>query len=164
MGLLYLYIYIYIYRVYIYTACHQGGPGLIPDRSVWRLWLIKWHWDKFSFAFFLSVFSHQCSTSLFILSYSVQKDKRAKRGNVETRQFSTEYRGRLDSNMPSLFWVLRGCVLPCRGGSVDKVVCWGMEDGDFLLATADPPGRHTAFYPMVFFLWRVKRMLTTSNQ
>jgi hypothetical protein len=40
------------------------GPGSIPGKSMWDLWWIKWHWDRFfpeCFGFPLSISFHRCS-------------------------------------------------------------------------------------------------------
>jgi hypothetical protein len=39
---------------------HSGGPGSSPGYSVWDLWWIKWHWDRY-FGFPLSISFHRVS-------------------------------------------------------------------------------------------------------
>jgi hypothetical protein len=31
---------------------HRGRPGYISGQSIWDLWRIMWHWDRFIFKFF----------------------------------------------------------------------------------------------------------------
>lgn len=51
-------------------VCHNVGPGLVPENSMWELWYTNWHCDVFSSStsvFSLSVLFHQWSILFSII-------------------------------------------------------------------------------------------------
>jgi hypothetical protein len=54
--------------VALQTHIIRGGPGSRPGQSMWDLWWIKWHWDRFFsefFCFLLSISFHRRSPNSY---------------------------------------------------------------------------------------------------
>jgi hypothetical protein len=68
------------------AVSHCGGPGSIPEQSMWDLWWTEWQWGYLCYEYLgfpLSLSFHRCSKLVFTYTLFLPKGKRAKPGNLQ---------------------------------------------------------------------------------
>jgi len=84
-----------------WPAPYHGGSASIPEQSMWDSWRIKWHRYRFLSQYFGYPMSVSHTNAPYLSSYwyyFYQKDKRAKGGNLQTKQSSFGYRDSIGQN------------------------------------------------------------------
>ena len=110
------------------SVCHHGSAGSIPDQSMWDLWRMKWHCNRFFsqyFCFPRQYHSTNAPHSSSSTCCSYQKGKRAKSGNLPKSNAVSDIRS---VGSASTFTLVFHTALPADGYATTlnkrPAVCW----------------------------------------